>query len=130
MKDIDGYVTKDSLYRLISGIKRNPNIPVDDKTCSIIVEAISDMPKADIQPVDRWISVKDRLPEIIYNSSENVLIYLKNGEQYVAMYVGEDKDFGIEAYWSTSDMHRDFECDKVTRWQPLPEPPKDGDANG
>lgn len=51
MKDIDGYVTKDSLYRLISNIKRNPKNPVDDKTCSIIVEAISDMPKEDVAPI-------------------------------------------------------------------------------
>lgn len=77
----------------------------------------------------RWISVNDKLPEIIYNSSEDVLIHLKNGEQYVAIYVGEDKDFGIEAYWATSDMHRDFDCDKVTHWQPLPEEPKIGGNN-
>lgn len=50
MKDIDGYVTKDSLYRLISRIKRNPDIPVDGKTCSIITEAIANMPKEDVKP--------------------------------------------------------------------------------
>lgn len=82
---------------------------------------------ASIEPVEeKWVRVDERLPEIIYNSSEDVLIHLKNGEQYVAIYVGEDKDFGIEAYWSTSDMHKDFECSKVTHWQPLPEPPTDG----
>ena len=51
MKDIDGYVTKDDLYRLISHIRRNPDMVVDDKTCSIIVEAISNMPKVDILPI-------------------------------------------------------------------------------
>lgn len=50
MKDIDGYVTKDSLYRLISNIRRNPDIPVDGKTCSIITEAIANMPKEDVKP--------------------------------------------------------------------------------
>lgn len=69
----------------------------------------------------QWVSVNERLPEIIDNtSSKDVLIQLKNGEQYVAIYIGEDKDFGIEAYWATSDMHRHFECDKVTHWQPCP----------
>lgn len=53
MKDIDGYVTKDNLYRLISRIKRNPDFVIDDKTCDIIIEAISDMSKADVQPVKR-----------------------------------------------------------------------------
>jgi hypothetical protein len=28
------------------------------------MDLIDDMPAADVQPVDRWISVKDRLPEI------------------------------------------------------------------
>lgn len=51
MKDIDGYVTKDNLYRLISQIKRNPDFVVDDKTCSIIVDKISKMEKSDVQPV-------------------------------------------------------------------------------
>lgn len=51
MKDIDGYVTKDNLYRLISRIKYNPDIVVDNTTCNIIIEAISDMPKEDVEPV-------------------------------------------------------------------------------
>lgn len=51
MKDIDGYVTKDSLYRLISRMKYNPDIAVDNTTCNIIIEAISDMPKEDVEPV-------------------------------------------------------------------------------
>lgn len=57
MKDIDGYVTKDDLYRLISRIKYRPDIVVDNTTCNIIIEAISDMPKADVQPLKhgRWI---------------------------------------------------------------------------
>ena len=69
----------------------------------------------------QWVSVKERLPEIIDNtSSKDVLIQLKNGEQYVAIYVSEDKENSIEAYWSTNDMHRDFDCDEVTYWQPCP----------
>lgn len=61
MKDIDGYVTKDNLYRLISRIKRNPDFVIDDKTCDIIIEAISDMSKADVQPIKhgRWIGITE-----------------------------------------------------------------------
>ena len=61
MKDIDGYVTKDELYRLISNIKRNPDMVVDDKTCSIIVKAISDMPRADVQSKDRVAELESLL---------------------------------------------------------------------
>lgn len=51
MIDIDGYVTKDNLYRLISKIRRNPDIVVDDKTCCIITDAISKMEPLDVRPV-------------------------------------------------------------------------------
>ena len=79
----------------------------------------------------QWVSCKDRMPEIIDNiSSADVLIHLENGEQYAAVLIGEDNENWIQAYWSTSDMHRDFECDEVTHWQPLPEPPKEDGKDG
>ena len=80
----------------------------------------------------QWVICKDRMPEIIDNiSSADVLIRLENGEQYVAILIGEDNENQIEAYWSTSDMHRHFECDVVTHWHPLPEEPKmGGSENG
>ena len=61
MKDIDGYVTKDNLYRLISQISRSVDFVVDDMTCSIIVRAISDMPKENVQSVKNgyWEEVTD-----------------------------------------------------------------------
>lgn len=72
---------------------------------------------ADVQPINQWISVKDRLPE---NCIE-VLVY--------------DTDCGIVIGWydkEIGDFAADFisPLDAVTHWQPLPEPPKDGDTNG
>lgn len=75
MKDIDGYVTKDELYRLISNIKRNPDMVVDDKTCSIIVKAISDMPRADVQSKDRVAEL-----ESLLEACERELNYLLDCE--------------------------------------------------
>lgn len=70
MKDIDGYVTKDDLYRLISRIKRNPDV-ADDKTCRTIVNAISDIPSADVQPLSVVAEhIKNRLYETALNTSE------------------------------------------------------------
>lgn len=67
MKDIDGYVTKDDLYRLISHIKRN----FDDATCHTIVNAISDMPSADVQPLSIVAEhIKNRLYETASNTTE------------------------------------------------------------
>ena len=70
----------------------------------------------DVQPVDRWISVKDRLPD----NCVEVLVY--------------DTDCGIVIGWydkEISDFATDFisPLDAVTHWQPLPKPPKDGEQN-
>lgn len=69
MKDIDGLVTKDNLYRLISNIRRNPEFAADGHTCSIIVKAIANMPcehkkssaewlqEAYIQKTNSWVAI-------------------------------------------------------------------------
>ena len=68
------------------------------------------------QPI-KWISVKDRLPD----DCVEVLVY--------------DTDCGIVIGWydkEIGDFAADFisPLDAVTHWQPLPEPPKDGETNG
>jgi hypothetical protein len=78
-------------------------------------ERLQNWAAADVQPVDRWISVEDRLPE---NYIE-VLVY--------------DTDCGIVIGWydkEIGDFVAEFisPLDAVTHWMPLPEPPKDGDA--
>lgn len=122
---IDGYVTKDELYRLISNIKMNPDMVVDDKTCSAIVEAISDMPKADIQPVDRWISVKDRLPEI----GKSVLVIVSINAK-VDLPLCTDLALEMRIGWLDDNgkwglQFASADRDEILYWMPLPEPPQD-----
>ena len=71
---------------------------------------ISDIPTADVQPVDRWISVDQRLPK----DGEEALVYAGN------------RGVMIGLYDSVLQVWLDYECCglKVTHWQPLPEPPK------
>ena len=74
------------------------------------------------QDINKWISVKDRLPEI----GQPVLICIPKweGEEIQAAKLESDgKMFEVcgEFYAGTWD---------VTHWMPLPEPPKDGDTNG
>lgn len=66
-----------------------------------------------------WVSVKDRLPNVM----ENVLVYWKNtsqGKEYyeITYYDGD--------HWFTLDRKPWIE---VVAWMPLPEPPKE-ESNG
>ena len=87
------------------------------------VRLIKAIPTADVQPVDRWIGVDERLPD---NDNE-VLVwyeYFRYGE-YNCMY----QTYGLARYvqrydmWSGEDLNGT--AVKVLYWQPLPEPPKE-----
>lgn len=89
------------------------------------MDLIDDMPSADVQPVDRWISVKDRLPE----SEKEVLVWYR----YTWGAAPTSYGFGINRWYSNAKQWRDgclLKGVEVLHWQPLPEPPKDGDNNG
>ena len=88
---------------------------------------LSFIPAADVQPVNQWISVKDRLPEAVEEDvngkiafSELVLVYLvyDNGFTFITV----DKCNTDKKRW----LHEiPGEGCKVTHWQPLPKPPKE-----
>lgn len=81
-----------------------------------VLEIICQQPAADVQPVDRWISVKDRLPEV----GQPVVIYYPYWtglEVQVARLEYDKLTFDICGEFNAS-------VNKVTHWQPLPEPPK------
>ena len=73
----------------------------------------------DVQPVNQWISCKDKMPD----DGVNVLIYTGNRMISLAWY---DKDMG---YFYICDSDYKYNSLDVTHWQPLPEPPKDGETN-
>ena len=76
--------------------------------------------KHEAEPVNGWISVKDRLPEIGENyCSKLVMCYTPDGEHEYLFDYYEVNGFGqgcftAEKYFGIS----------ITHWQPLPEPPK------
>ena len=77
-----------------------------------IVDRIMELLATDNNVGDKWISVKDRLPE---NGQYAVLFDEK--ERYMGM--GEFRG----TFWYDSN-HQKCGLDEVTHWMPLPEPPK------
>lgn len=76
----------------------------------MIYELENSIESADVQPVNQWISIDERLPQ----DGEEALVYAGN------------RGVMIGLYDSVLQVWLDYECCglKVTHWQPLPEPPK------
>lgn len=79
------------------------------------LQVIKNMPAADVQPINPWISVDDALP--IYDGL--VLAVDKNNTIRLGMYT----DLGWTSQFGNPMVAH------ITHWQPLPEPPKDGEQN-
>ena len=69
------------------------------------------LPAADVQPIDRWISVEDKMPDVNTvvigcdrNNGVGEITLMKNGQ------------------WYRNGMS--WSADSILYWQPLPEPPK------
>lgn len=106
--------------------------PDDDGSCSKadvdpreMLDEIEALPAADIQPVNQWISVNDRLPEL----EKDVLVWYRYtwGAGFTSYRFGISKYYSNIKRWYEGYLPKDIE---VLYWQPLPEPPKDGDTNG
>ena len=67
------------------------------------------------EPVQEWISVKDRLPEPFVP----VLVQMPGEEPFPTVREGFISKDGI---WQSAMFHR--EPGEVTHWQPMPQPPK------
>ena len=81
-----------------------------------------------IGPQDRWISVKERLPEI----NKKVLVIFRN--RIALAVIEENKDEftkqGKFTVWKCLKLHKDdiYECypwNDITHWMPLPEAPRE-----
>ena len=98
--------------------------------------AILDAPSADVAPVQKWISVKDRLPEMgEHYQSEDVLVCINyrpddpdtTQDSYVSIDHVDFNCFGQGEFSCERDDPRDGEPSPyfVTHWMPIPEPPKE-----
>ena len=90
----------------------------DISLTSPVMQTIKTFPAADVQPVDRWINVENRLPEADYDC----LVWYSCDTAF-----GKSKSWGIthcsRCDWYTKHLNGDNIV--VTHWQPLPVPPRD-----
>lgn len=145
------YIERDCLIEVIK--ERNRNTCNGKMSCIQMKRMVESIPAADVDPVQKWISVKDRLPE----PEQEVFVCVRSkisNYSYVccAMHVPENW------YRQSSVFCWDFECcdeydeeqddyivkqgwyesihnwddysvvgieDIVTHWMPSPEPPKE-----
>ena len=98
----------------------------DEYASHDVPNVLRNMKAAEVQPVNQWISVKDRLPE----KDGNYLCYLECGAVCEATFdstiasEGEEFPFGEWVAVYNSDT-LGFTYDAITHWMPLPEPPQD-----
>lgn len=92
---------------------------ISTKSYDVAIDCMTECAKkkaADVQPVDRWISVEDRLPEI----GKSVLIYYPKWDGDEIQVAKLDLDGMM------FDICGEFNIGTgaITHWMPLPEPPK------
>jgi hypothetical protein len=113
------YISREETLKAFRLTAKNPNKDyqrgMQDTIDCLVPEVIADIPSADVQPVNQWISVKDRQPQ------ENGF-YLT----YYSKQIHVSQWF-ISANWYNE--HGGNVTNNVKYWKPLPELPKDGDTN-
>ena len=97
-----------------------------DYDCDDLIAALQEL-KELRSADDKWISVKDRLPEIIKNTHDNdvdhseEVIIIANGEVITGTSLYFDG-----SYLFCGEMDENFNLNEVTHWMPLPKPPEEG----
>lgn len=106
------YVSRDDVRRFIADAF-SKNRFATNYDYAILFDEIDEIPAADVQPIDRWISVNDKLPE----QDEKVLVLTKDKDIMTMIY----KVIPFRWY---KPKFGGFDKDYVTHWKPS----KDGDT--
>ena len=108
------YIEREAILR---EIERRESLIIGDKLVSVdaMKSFIKNRPAADVAPVRKWISVKDRLPEEKVNCIVN----------YKHAYCDTDGYWAIGFCYYDGEKFKFNPIYKITHWMPLPEPPKE-----
>lgn len=116
---MDEYVNKSAVQQMLHEAYADDVLSTKDG-CKALYKRLDDIPAAGVQPIGRWISVKDRLPD---ESCE--CLGVVDGEVTEVSYSPKQK--GLICVWSMCDADgfKPLLDDAVTHWMPFPEPPQD-----
>lgn len=110
---MDEYISKQAILKHLNDCKEDPLFDPDMARIWFAIGIfIENMKAADVQPVNQWISVNDRLPE---NTKPCAV-------------VTEDNGLGVSRYMGRNRFEWTLFGERVLYWMPLPEPPKDGET--
>ena len=107
------YISKHEAYTMMKDLEAAYIYPPVKEAYATAARRIDQMPAAGVQPINPWISVKDRLPD-----EDGWYLVCKHNRVRVA-------EWCKDCWYNESDLPID-DC-AITYWQPLPEPPKNGD---
>ena len=118
------YISRDEAINTIKSLESN--MPAKDNYAKgydaalgrALIAVREVPPVTDVQPVNQWISVKDRLPD---ESCE--CLGVVDGEVTEVSYNPKQK--GLICVWSMCDAYgfKPLSGDAITHWMPMPEPP-------
>ena len=76
--------------------------------------------------IDSWISCKDKMPE---DNTSVLFVYVSENGIKSVHYGYHQTLKGLGSSWAKLSGGLQYCDDDVTHWQPVPEPPKDGEQN-
>ena len=112
------YIEDKKIFELIGELQKNDKSS-DYYVLGDVAYMINEIPRADVQPINSWISVEDRLPE----DTKTVLVWYTSNTLF-----GLSEGYGLSWYSPTAKWYKNElngENIAVLYWQPLSEPPKE-----
>ena len=123
------YISKQSVIDYLNGYLNSigecgaDSLLFDRGQRRALINAIQDIlavKASDVQPVNQWISCKDKMPE---DNTSVLFVYVSENGIKSVHYGYHQTIKGLGSSWAKPSGGLQYCDDDVTHWQPIPEPP-------